>query len=166
LKARRFLGSRASDSGKGFEWSVVNESGGVIFLEMTHPSTHKWPIWPASLLIARALNHTATTQQPSSRGLPDAIKATTRGLKSASPNLGFHRPMSRKAYGHFTHEPRAMTVKSWEPERECSKAIPRHLQSHVVWPWTLECSVKSYVIGPSTNCYFNDFLFTWVLIDD
>ena len=57
--------------------------------------------------------------------------------------------------GHFTHEPRAMTMKLWEPERKCPKAIPRHLQNHVVWSRILKCSVKSYVTGPSTKCYFN-----------
>ena len=34
--------------------------------------------------------------------------------------------------GHFTHEPRALTVKLWEPKRKCPKAVPRHLQTHVV----------------------------------
>ena len=27
--------------------------------------------------------------------------------------------------GHFTHEPRAVTMKLWEPKRKCSKAVPR-----------------------------------------
>ena len=68
--------------------------------------------------------------------------------------------------GHFTHEPRAMTMKLWEPKRKCPKAVPRHLQNHVVWSRTLKCSVMSYVIGPSIKCYFNDFLFMWVLVHD
>jgi hypothetical protein len=67
------------------------------------------------------------------------------------------------AKGHFTHEPRATTMKLWEPERKCPKVVPEHLQNHVVWSLTLECSVKSYVIGPSTKCYFNEFLFMRVL---
>jgi len=37
-----------------------------------------------------------------------------------------------KGKGHFTHEPRVMTMKLWEPKRKCPKAIPRHLQIHVV----------------------------------
>ena len=28
------------------------------------------------------------------------------------------------------------------------------------------CSVKPYVTGPSTKCYFNAFLFMWVLTHD
>ena len=64
---------------------------------------------------------------------------------------------------HFTHEPRAVTMKLREPNRKCPKAVPTHLQDHVVWSRTLKCSVKSYVIGPSTKCYFNEFLFMWVL---
>ena len=60
---------------------------------------------------------------------------------------------------HFTHEPRAVTMKLWEPKRKCPKAaVPTHLQHHVVvWSWALKCSVKPYVTGPSTKCYFNEF---------
>ena len=69
--------------------------------------------------------------------------------------------------GHFTHEPRAMTMKLWEPKRMCPKAIPTHLQNHVVvWSRTLKCRVKSHVTGPSTKCYFNEFLFIRVLTHD
>ena len=35
----------------------------------------------------------------------------------------------------------------------------RHLQNRVLWSQTLKCSVKSYVTGPSTKCYFDEFLF-------
>jgi hypothetical protein len=31
---------------------------------------------------------------------------------------------------HFTHEPRAVTMRLWEPKRKCPKAVPRHLQNH------------------------------------
>ena len=53
--------------------------------------------------------------------------------------------------GHFTHEPRAVTMKLWDPKRECPKAVPTHLQNYVVWSRTLECSVKSYVTGSQPN---------------
>jgi len=56
-----------------------------------------------------------------------------------------------------------MTMKLWEPKRTCPKAVPTHLQNHLVWSQTLKCSVKSYGTGPSTNCYFNKFLFKRVL---
>ena len=59
--------------------------------------------------------------------------------------------------GHFTHKPRAVTLKSREPKRKCPKAIPRHLQNHVVWSRIHKCSVKPYVTKPSTKCYFNEF---------
>ena len=68
--------------------------------------------------------------------------------------------------GHFTHEPKAVTLKLWEPKRKCPKAVPTHLPNHEVWSRTLKCSVKSYVPGPSTKCYFNEFLFTRVLTHD
>ena len=56
--------------------------------------------------------------------------------------------------GHFTHEPRSATIKLWEPKRKCPKAVPRHLQNHVMWTRTLKCSVKPYVTGSSNKCYF------------
>jgi hypothetical protein len=69
--------------------------------------------------------------------------------------------------GHFTHEPRAVTMKLWEPKRKCPKAaVPTHLQNHVVWSRILDCNVKSYVIGPSSESYFNEFLFMRVLTLD
>ena len=43
-------------------------------------------------------------------------------------------------------------MKLWEPKIESPKAVPRHLQNHVVWSRTLKFSVKSYVTGPSTKC--------------
>ena len=33
---------------------------------------------------------------------------------------------------HNTHEPRAVTMKFWEPKRKCPKAVSRHLQHHVM----------------------------------
>ena len=91
------------------------------------------------------------------------------GLKNSQiPGLGNHEnPWSWKSIkGHFTHEPRAVTMKLWEPKRKCPMAIPTHLQNHVVWSHALKCSVKSYVSRPSTKCYFNERLFMWVLTHD
>ena len=70
------------------------------------------------------------------------------------------------AKGHFTY------CKSQEPwPRNCESpqesvrrlSVPTHLQTHVVWSRTLKCSVKSYVTGPSTKCWLNEFLFMRVL---
>ena len=47
----------------------------------------------------------------------------------------------------------------WEPKRKCPKAVPTHLQTHVVWSRALKCSVKSYLTGPSTKCYIK-----WIYI--
>ena len=52
--------------------------------------------------------------------------------------------------GHFTHEPIAVTMELWEPEKKSPKAVPRPLQNHVVRSQALKCSVKPYVISPST----------------
>ena len=65
--------------------------------------------------------------------------------------------------GHFTHEPQAVTMKLWEPQKKCPKAVPTHLYNHVVWSQTLKCSVKSYVTKPSIKYYINQFLFMRVL---
>jgi hypothetical protein len=55
--------------------------------------------------------------------------------------------------GHFAHEPRAVT-------RFVCGSSKESVQNHVVVrSRTLKCSVKSYVTGPSTKCYFNEFSF-------
>ena len=78
-----------------------------------------------------------------------------------------HGPGCKRPFrANFTHEPRAATIRLWEPKRKWSKTIPTHLQNHVVWSRTLKCSVKSYLTGPSTRCYFNEFLFMRVLTHD
>jgi hypothetical protein len=43
---------------------------------------------------------------------------------------------------------------------------PTHLHNHVVWSRAMKGSVKSYVTGSSTECYFNEFLFIQVLTHD
>ena len=53
-----------------------------------------------------------------------------------------------------------------EPKRKCPKAVPTHLQYHVVWSRTLKYSVRPYVTGPLTKCYFNERLFMRVLTHD
>ena len=68
--------------------------------------------------------------------------------------------------GHFTHKPRAMTMKFWKPKRKCLKVVLTHLQNHVVWSQTLKCSVKPCVTGPSTEWYFNEYLFMRVFTHD
>jgi hypothetical protein len=67
---------------------------------------------------------------------------------------------------HMSQEPWPWNCES--PKEKCPKvAVPRHLQNHIlVWSRTLEYSLKSYVTGPSTKCYFNKFLFMHALIHD
>ena len=50
-------------------------------------------------------------------------------------------------------------MKLWEPKRKYPKAVPRHLQNHVLWARTLKCSVKPYVTG-----WLNQMLFQWISI--
>ena len=45
-------------------------------------------------------------------------------------------------------------------------AVPRHLQNHALWSRILKYSVKPYVTGPLTKCYFSESLFMWVLTHD
>ena len=42
------------------------------------------------------------------------------------------------------------------PKKKCPKAVPTHLQKHVVWSRILKCSVKPYVPGPSTTQRYSD----------
>ena len=50
--------------------------------------------------------------------------------------------------------------------KKCPKVVIRRPQNHVVWSRILKCSVKPYVTGPSTKCYFDEILFMWVLTHD
>ena len=85
------------------------------------------------------------------------LSATERSLASeSSTNQG---PLHIRAKSR-DHE--ILRAQKWE----CLKAIPRHFQNHVVWSWILKCSVKSYVTGPSSKCYFNECLFMRVLTHD
>ena len=69
--------------------------------------------------------------------------------------------------GHYTHEPRAVTMKLREPKKKSPEAIPRHLQkNHVVWSRILKCSAASHVTRPSTKCNIIEFLFMRVLTHD
>ena len=45
----------------------------------------------------------------------------------------------------------------WPWNCESPKVVPWRLRNHVMWSRVVECSVKSYVTGPSTECYFNEW---------
>ena len=77
-----------------------------------------------------------------------------------------YKPNRNPNKGHFRHELRAVTMKLWEPTRKSPKAVPTHFQNYVVWSRILKCSVKPYVIGPSTKCSFNKFIFMRTLTHD
>ena len=95
---------------------------------------------------------------------PARILETARPMNGENQPLVMEEPVEFK--GHFTHEPRAVTMKLCESERKCAKAVSIHLQNRVLWSRTLKCSVKSHVTGPSTKCYFNEFLLMRVLTHD
>ena len=38
-------------------------------------------------------------------------------------------------------------------QKKCTKPVSWHFQNHILWTRTLKCGVKSYVTGPSTECY-------------
>ena len=70
-----------------------------------------------------------------------------------------------RATSRTSQEPRPWDCKSprervQRPSQNTSKLM------YVVWSRTLKCSVKSYVIGPSTQYYFNEYLFMRVLTHD
>ena len=81
-------------------------------------------------------------------------------------HIGVNLANSMQTKGPFTHNPKAVTMRLRQPKKKCWKAIPRHLQNHVVRSRTLKRSVKSYVTGPSIKCHFNRFLFMRVLKHD
>ena len=60
--------------------------------------------------------------------------------------------------GDFTHKSRAVTMKSWEPKRKCPKVVPRHIQNHVVWSWTLKCRWSHMWPGLQPNAISMNFI--------
>ena len=58
---------------------------------------------------------------------------------------------SLRATSHMSQEP-------WPWNCESPKeSVQRPSQDHVMWLRIFKCSVKSYVTGPSTKCYVNEF---------
>ena len=46
------------------------------------------------------------------------------GVATIDKSQNPHMSSSTNAKGHFTHEPRAMLMKLWEPKKKCPRAIP------------------------------------------
>jgi hypothetical protein len=70
--------------------------------------------------------------------------------KSAATTLNIGSPWTLiRATSHTSHE--SWPPELWEPNGTCPKAVPWHLQNHVVRSRTLERSVKSYVIGHGSS---------------
>ena len=80
------------------------------------------------------------------------------------------------ALEHFllhSHNFMVTTLGSWwsgpeivRAQKKVSRGRPKTPPNHGVWSQALKCSVKPYVTGPSTGCYFTEFLFVWVLTGD
>ena len=56
-----------------------------------------------------------------------------------------------RATSHTSQGPWPWNCES--PNESVQRSSQTHLQNHVVWWWTLNCSVRSYVTKPSTKCY-------------
>ena len=69
---------------------------------------------------------------------------------------------SVRSTSHTSQEPCPWNCES--PKGSVQRLSQTHL--HVLWSRALRCSVESYVTGPSTKCYFNEFLFMRVLTYD
>ena len=73
----------------------------------------------------------------------------------------FHRAVvvtfaNVKATSHTSEK--SCAHESVRAQKNVSKGHPKITsKTNVVWSRTLECSVKSYVTGPSTKCNFNEF---------
>jgi hypothetical protein len=62
-----------------------------------------------------------------------------------------------RATSHTSQEPWPWNCES--PKESVQRPSQVTLQNHVVWSRILTCSVKPYVTGPTTKCYFNELLF-------
>jgi hypothetical protein len=60
-------------------------------------------------------------------------------------NQCHNRVKQKWGKGHFAHDPRAVTMKLWEPKRKCPMAtVPTQVQTHVVvWSRTSKCRLKN-----------------------
>jgi hypothetical protein len=94
--------------------------------------------WQSKLIDTKVIDHIYTVGVKR----PSAVWQCTsslilRGNATWAPILFKHyfyaQYKAMESQGHFTHEPRAMTMKLREPKRKCPKAIPAHLQIHVQW---------------------------------
>ena len=65
------------------------------------------------------------------------------GISSLSPNLDNLGPLHTRAKSRDHDIVRA--------QRKCPKAVPTHLQHHVVWSQTFKSSVKPYATKAPTN---------------
>ena len=68
----------------------------------------------------------------------------------------FWRCVGTMACGHlFLGSPNSMVAALGVMCEVFPKAVPTDLSNHVLWSRTFKSSVKPYVTGPSTKCYFN-----------
>ena len=134
------------------------------------PSQQQWSIkWKyhiskLSILVHKYLLHRALSLIVASHFSMTVLKFMFLKWTISQPlNLNIWKWVIKNTTGklflrvHFIYEPRAVTMKLWEPKRKCPKAVPTHLHNRIVWSRTLKCSVKSYVAGPSTKCCFYNF---------
>ena len=108
--------------------------------------------------IAQIYTYAGTCNHPFLSTLPNSISYISSYL--ASDACWHANPldvMKKELEGPLHTRAKSGDNEIVRAQRKCLKAIPCHLQIHVLWWWTLKCSVKSYVIGCSTKCYFNGF---------
>jgi hypothetical protein len=90
--------------------------------------------------------------------------------RGGRPNTKLEDHGTPKAHNHgfISHTSQELWPWSCENPKESVQRLS-WCTSHnhvVVWSRALKCSVKSYVPWPSTKCYFDGFLFMWVLTHD
>ena len=95
------------------------------------------------------------------------VNAMTFGWEIKGPHIYmvvFVCEMAMSAISHMSREPWLCNCES--PTESVQRPSQHTSKNHVVRSWILKCSVKSYVTGPSTKCYFNNFLFMRILKHD
>ena len=80
-------------------------------------------------------------------------------------------PRLQRPKGHFTHTSQKLwpsKIVRAQKEKKVSQGRPQRTSKvmQVLWSRSLKCSVKSYVTGPLTKCYFGGFLSMLVLMCD
>ena len=128
-------------------------------------SSHKlisqslWPAWPRAGCSSQQASKSASASLSWTHRLK-VLHSQLGIVGFCKRHLGIKGPLHTQAKSRDHEIVRAQKKSVQRPSQHT-------LQNHVVWSRTTKsCTGKSYVTGSSTKCYFDEFLFTRVFMDN